>query len=106
MLNGCKREFKTDDGSVWLMQGDCLEILPQLEGIDAIVTDPPWGVNNDNDNESRGRGGRPYAPTGRARKFSPVVGDDKAFDPVPFLNACENVCLWGANHFASRLPSS
>lgn len=24
--------------------GDCLEILPQLEAIDAVVTDPPYGV--------------------------------------------------------------
>lgn len=44
MLNGVKREWRTEDGSVWLMQGDCLEILPQLEGIDAIVTDPPYGL--------------------------------------------------------------
>lgn len=44
MLNGCKREWRTDDGSVWLMQGDCLEILPQLGRVDACLTDPPYGV--------------------------------------------------------------
>lgn len=48
MLNGVKREWRTDDGGVWLMQGDCLEILPQLEAnsIDMIWTDPPYGHGN------------------------------------------------------------
>jgi len=27
---------------VRLILGDCLEILPTLEGVDAVVTDPPW----------------------------------------------------------------
>lgn len=30
--------------SVSLYQGDCLDILPTLAGIDAVVTDPPYGV--------------------------------------------------------------
>ncbi len=29
---------------VTLYQGDCLDILPTLTGLDAIVTDPPYGV--------------------------------------------------------------
>lgn len=31
-------------GSATLYLGDCLEILPGLEAIDAILTDPPYGV--------------------------------------------------------------
>jgi tRNA G10 N-methylase Trm11 len=29
--------------------GDAREILPQLEGIEAIVSDPPYGMNNSAD---------------------------------------------------------
>src|SRR5690606_35419415 len=35
--------------------------------------------------------------------YDPVVGDDEPFDPAPLL-AFPRVCLWGANHYANRLP--
>lgn len=28
-----------------LYRGDCLEILPTLGKVDAVVTDPPYGIN-------------------------------------------------------------
>ena len=31
-------------GDATLYLGDCLEILPTLEGVDAVVTDPPYGT--------------------------------------------------------------
>ncbi len=37
--------WQTDDGRVQLYLGDCLEILPQLPKVDAVVTDPPYGLN-------------------------------------------------------------
>jgi len=33
------------DGRVQLYLGDCREILPMLGKVDAVVTDPPYGVN-------------------------------------------------------------
>lgn len=33
-------------GKDWtLYHGDCLEVLPTLSGIDAVVTDPPWNMD-------------------------------------------------------------
>lgn len=32
-------------GPCTLIRGDCLEVLPTLRGVDAVVTDPPYGVN-------------------------------------------------------------
>ena len=29
---------------VTLYCGDCLDILPTLEGVDAVITDPPYGI--------------------------------------------------------------
>jgi len=34
-----------DNGNIRLFCGDCLEILPTLDGVDCVVTDPPYGVN-------------------------------------------------------------
>ena len=31
-------------GSATLYLGDCLEILPTLEKVDAVITDPPYGI--------------------------------------------------------------
>lgn len=32
-------------GNATLYLGDCLEILPTLEKVDAVITDPPYGIN-------------------------------------------------------------
>ena len=42
-------------GDCTLYQGDCLEILPTLGKVDAVVTDPPYGIGESNEkNLSRG----------------------------------------------------
>jgi DNA modification methylase len=34
------------NGEATLYLGDCLEILPTLDGVDAVVTDPPYGTQD------------------------------------------------------------
>jgi len=36
--------WKTEDDSIRLYLGDCLDVLPTLSGVDAVVTDPPYGL--------------------------------------------------------------
>lgn len=36
-------------GNATLYLGDCLEILPTLEPVDAVITDPPYGINTKSD---------------------------------------------------------
>jgi len=36
-------------GDCTLYQGDCLEILPTLGKVDAVVTDPPYGIGESNE---------------------------------------------------------
>jgi site-specific DNA-methyltransferase (adenine-specific) len=40
-------DWQTSDGSIQLYCGDCLDILPKLSGVDAVVTDPPYGIDFD-----------------------------------------------------------
>lgn len=48
------------DGRVTLWRGDCLTILPTLGKVDAVVTDPPYGVNYHGSVTKHGRNGFGY----------------------------------------------
>jgi len=45
-----KPYYETDLGKLY--HGDCLSILPRLSNIDVIVTDPPFNVGKDFDNDN------------------------------------------------------
>jgi site-specific DNA-methyltransferase (adenine-specific) len=93
-------------GDATLYLGDCLDILPTLGPVDAVVTDPPYGMMNDPDS-SRFSGGQSPLICRRGSDIpafaEPIQGDDKPFDPSPWLGF-RFVILWGCNHFAQRLP--
>jgi len=87
-----------------LYHGDCLDILPQLEPVDLVLTDPPYGMNNNVDS-SRFSGGTAghIAQRGNGGRFKEnIIGDDKPFNPEHLLNF-KKVILWGANHFSKKL---
>jgi DNA modification methylase len=39
-------------GKATLYLGDCLEVLPTLGKVDAVITDPPYGMNKDFANDA------------------------------------------------------
>lgn len=93
--------------SVQLHRGDCLELMKTLpqDSIYAVITDPPYGMRwNTNARRFSGgqRGHRNYKGNG-INWGKGVVGDNKPFDPKPFLGF-PKVVLFGYHHFASRLP--
>lgn len=51
------------DDTVTLYHGDCRDILPQLDPVDLVVTDPPYGINYVS-NHTTGRGVRPITNDG------------------------------------------
>jgi site-specific DNA-methyltransferase (adenine-specific) len=87
-----------------LMLGNCIDILPTLGKVNAIVTDPPYGMNWDTDCTRFTAGPRSHQGTTQGRKWGAEIGgDNRPFDPSPWLEF-PKVILWGSNHFGSRLP--
>jgi DNA modification methylase len=99
-----KPTWKTADDSVCLYLGDCAEVLPTLSGVGAVVTDPPYGVDWDIGNERTKSRGKYGVRKERGEEFAEIYGDCEPFDPTPFIKF--KCVLFGANHYASRLPDS
>lgn len=80
-------------GNATLYLGDCREVLPTLPKVDAVITDPPYGI------------GANKQTLGKGKKEFDRGGDwDGA---APDLSACmiaPLLCFWGGNYFADQLP--
>ncbi len=74
------------------------------EKADAVVTDPPYGQRYLQGADNRPKS-QTYNHTAKRHVAVPIVGDDKHFDPQPFLNY-QLVVLWGANNYSDSLPCS
>jgi site-specific DNA-methyltransferase (adenine-specific) len=87
------------DDAVTIFHGDCRDILPLLDPVDLVLTDPPYGVSLNTNYAKASRG-----PLSGAHDYPPVFGDEKPFDPSPLL-AFPHIILWGANYYADKLPA-
>ena len=93
-------------GDATLYLGRCEDVdLEWRQRHDLLLTDPPYGVGAPTRNVTKKRGLRPYDKRADPVEWSPIIGDNKPFDPAPLLGFCSAV-LWGANNYANRLPAS
>lgn len=88
-------------GDCTLYNEDCRFILPTLRGVDAVVTDPPYGMKW-NGKVTVGSGGHGKRGTKAKHYGETIVGDDKPFDPSIFEDVRDRL-FWGFNHFPERL---
>jgi len=73
--------YRTDSGVLY--HGDCLEIMPHLEPVDLVLTDPPYGMN--------------FRSNHREVKHSYIVGDDLL--PIDRINMAIKKALAAAYIF-------
>lgn len=89
-------------GRATLYLGDCLEVMPTLGKVDAVVTDPPYGIGED--------GGRFRDRKGGKHRVLPKLAWDNGvpsaavFDQM--LEMSGEQIIWGGNYFTDRLPVS
>ena len=82
-------------GDATLYLGDCREILPTLEPVDAVITDPPFGVGNFVQITGRktGRGEN----VGKAVEWNEEPPRPEVFAEIKRLST--HRIIWGANFF-------
>lgn len=87
-------------GDARLILGDCRDILPTLGKVDAVVTDPPYGISKDGQKRTTGgNGGR------KAYEFLGWDGERPDADLLAEIAKFAPVCvMWGGNYFADLLP--
>jgi DNA modification methylase len=87
-------------GRATLYLGDCRDILPTLGKVDAVVTDPPYGINAARDRNSQEWGWRDYPESGwdKERPSAECFASVLAASPLQII--------WGGNYFTDMLPAS
>jgi DNA modification methylase len=87
-------------GDAVLYLGDCMDIMPDLARVHAVVTDPPYGIRAD-ENPVGGlkkKSGDFYGNTSWDRDRPPRA----IFDLIRQLS--DHQIIWGGNYFTDYLP--
>lgn len=80
-----------------------IELLMNGERADMVFTDPPYGINLDTDYKKINVGTKNI----QGKKYAPVAGDNKEFDPSIILKTFEEtkeIFFWGADYYIHSLP--
>jgi site-specific DNA-methyltransferase (adenine-specific) len=88
-------------GRATLYLGDCRDILPTLGKVDAVVTDPPYGI----DMAKKGA----HSSIAQNDKWPELEWDKERPSAEIFaaiLATAPRVAIWGGNYFADMLPAS
>ncbi len=96
MSDPIKDEWKDEKAGIRLILGDCLKVLPTLEvgSIDAVVTDPPYGIAYDASTSTQ-QG---------IQRFEQLKGDEVPFDASPWLQF-DDVLAWCLPQHTINLPT-
>lgn len=89
-------------GAATLYNADCRDVLPLLGKVDAVVTDPPYGIGED--------GGSFRGRKGQGHRMLPQMGWDHSppdTEIFEMIRACsDEQIIWGGNYFSDKLPPS
>jgi site-specific DNA-methyltransferase (adenine-specific) len=87
-----------------LLNIDCMEYMRSVpdKHFDLAIVDPPYGIGESGStNKSRGK-------LAAAKDYKPFAGGDKSAPDIEYFlelqRVSKNQIIWGANHFADRIP--
>jgi len=96
MANPIKREVVIGDCTLYL--GDCLDIMPTLGKVDAVVTDPPYGLGDWNNRGTNAA--RPFDSDKTQEWDKPI-----SYEHIAAIRGIsKHQILWGGNYYSDLLP--
>jgi DNA modification methylase len=100
MSNPWKRKEVIGDCTLYL--GDCMEVMPTLGKVDAVITDPPYGTA-DSWQGGKGHGwSRQDTMKSKRNAWDSERPSQRAFDMI--LSVSGEQIIWGGNYFSDMLP--
>lgn len=94
--------MKVEIGNATLYLGDCMDILPTLDKVDAVITDPPYGILGSY-NESKHDSKNGWNQFGKL-EWDKERPKKETFDL--FMPLGKTIIIWGGNYFTDWLPPS
>ena len=91
-------------GNARLALGDCREILPTLPKVDAVVTDPPYGIEMAGGFSGAGGFSKPIARREYEGDWDSEAPDADVFKMI--VNCAPQSIIWGGNYFTDKLPQA
>lgn len=86
-------------GNAVLYLGDCREILPTLGKVDAVITDPPYGLGD------KWQGGSKWRLAHNGDNHKSIKEWDDESPDLSWIGATPAI-VWGGNHHRGLRPSS
>ncbi|MBT3714192.1 MAG: DNA modification methylase [Anaerolineae bacterium] len=110
-----QEKWQVKTGDLWqigehrLICGDCTDaaVVERLMGgekADMVFTDPPYGIEYDN--QKRWEGLKKQSESAARNRGAMIEGDDKEFDPsfiLKYFKGCKEIFLWGMQYYLSSL---
>ena len=93
-------------GDATLYHADCRDIMPTLPKVDAVITDPPYGIEYGKLMKGKGDG-KGGLDRNRWKHYEDFDWDDQRPEPEVFdlmLAAGKTQIIWGGNYFTDLLP--
>ena len=89
-----KPYYETELGKLY--HGDCLQIMPELEPVDLVLTDPPYGIDYNP---------KMYPLYDKSKNdFKKIIRDETEPDLTEIFRMDCKKTIWGAENFYRQLP--
>lgn len=98
--------MKFEIGNATLYLGDCMDILPTLDKVDAVITDPPYGIGIDR-SMAASSGSQSGGMMAKKGNYFASGWDDAPMSlelAELIISKSETVIFWGGNYYG--LPAS
>lgn len=91
---------RVEIGESVLYMGDCLDVLPTLDSVDLVCTDPPYGIDYGKQGSFSAYHG--WGPWRENVTWDAARPPKELFDLL--LRAGDEQIIWGGNYFTDYLP--